>query len=370
MPKKRIMIRVRGEAYEALMELSKMHSLSPQEFVTQLLVSYRKSVRDDMLCPKEFFKDAVIYAIELPFCFPYECEVFEFELGDKRKAKMYLERVPKRYVRNRLPFKTLVTIVIEISESEKETIMQDKVKVRKIGEEFASIAFKLLKSFIIGFRRVTATYYNIGVIEPPANLEEFKKRVEVSIVAEGKIIDLFRIMPVKVGSFIVVKKPLKRDKHSKILNRVMRELSGTFSDPLVAPQDYFDVAVISYYEEKWNLAVLQSVIAMEAALSIIVFNVFRDYFMERYGNKDRLRSKYKDAQGLTRKLGKFLFPLLTDLGLDAVAEELRKIMRNIAELYDLRSSIVHEGLTSDEESARKSIAIAQKFLTIIEQIVK
>jgi len=68
-----------------------------------------------------------------------------------------------------------VTIVIKLSESEKEIIAQDKVKGGKIEEETASTAFKLLKSFIIGYRRITATYYNIGVVEPPANLEEFKR---------------------------------------------------------------------------------------------------------------------------------------------------------------------------------------------------
>ena len=78
----------------------------------------------------------------------------------------------------------------------------------------------------------------------------------------------------------------------------------------------------------------------------------------------------KYLQGLTGKIGKFLFPLLIDLGLDVVAEELRKIMKDIAELYDLRSSIVHEGLTSDEENAKKNISIAQKFLTIVDHIVK
>jgi len=369
MPRRRITIRVRGEAYEALMELSKMRGLSPQEFIEQLLVSYQKSIHDDMLCPKEFFKNAVIYTIELSFCFPYECEVFEIELRDGRKAKMYVERVPKRYVLNRLPFKTLLTIIIELDELEKEIIVQDKVKARKIGEELASTAFKLLKSFIVGYRRVTATYYSIGVLEPPANLEEFERRVEISIVVDGKIIDLYRIMPVKEDSFIIVKKPLERDVHNKILNHIMMELSSTLSDPLAAPRDYFEAAVISYYREKWNLAVLQSIIAMESALSILVFNIFRNYFMKRYGKENRLRNKYKDAQGLTRKIGKFLIPLLTDLGLDAVTEELRKTMKDIAELYDLRSSIVHEGLVSDEEDAKKSISVAWKFLTIIDHIV-
>ncbi|RLF06082.1 MAG: hypothetical protein DRJ60_04815 [Thermoprotei archaeon] len=365
------MIRVRGEAYEALMELSKMRGLSPQEFVEQLLVSYQKSIHDDMLCPKEFFKNAVIYTIELSFCFPYECEAFEIKLRDGRKVKMYIERVPKRYVRNRLPFKTLVTIIIELNEFEKEIIVQDKIKAKKIAEELASTAFKLLKSFIVTYRRVTGTYYNIGVLEPPANLEEFNRRVKIrSVVIDGKLTDLYRIMPVKEDSLIIVKKLLERDIHNKILNHMTMELSGIPSDALAAPRDYFDAAVVSYYREKWNLAVLQSVIAMEAALSIIVFNIFRDFFMKRYGNEDRLRNKYKNARGLTRKISKFLFPLLKDLDLDATAEELRKIMKDIAEIYDLRSSIVHEGLAGDEENAKKSISITQKFLAIVDHMVK
>gem|GEM_PF-4671847 len=57
-------------------------------------------------------------------------------------------------------------------------------------------------------------------------------------------------MPVKVNSFISVKKPLERNRHNRILHYVMKKLSSTPLDPLVAPREYFDTAVISYYREK------------------------------------------------------------------------------------------------------------------------
>ena len=95
MPRKRITLKVRGEAYDTLMELSRIYGLNPQKVVEKLLINHQKSIRDDELCRKEFFGLSIVYITELPFSFPYECEMFELEVKGKRRAKIYIERVPK-----------------------------------------------------------------------------------------------------------------------------------------------------------------------------------------------------------------------------------------------------------------------------------
>jgi len=144
-----------------------------------------------------------------------------------------------------------------------------------------------------------------------------------------------------------------------------------FYDSLSSSWEYLDAAIISYYREQWNLAVLQSVIAMESMLSNIVFNKpFKNYFMKRYRSEDELRKKYKSAQNLPNKISKFLFPLLEILDLNNIIKELKKIMPDIAELYNLRNGIVHEGIEGNEKDAKRAVKTAKKFLRLISSIIE
>ena len=371
MSRKRITLKIKGEAYNALMELSRVYGFNPQEVVEKLLISHQRSMRDDELCRKEFFRHSIVYSIELPFSFPFECEVFELQVESQRRAKIYVERVPKRHVYGRLPFRTLVTIVIELTAEERQSIAQDMLKARGIGEQHVNTAFELLKALITGFRRITEMYYNIGVIEPPANLEEFERRVEVVAIIEGKPVNSYRFMPVKVDSMIYVGKQLEEGSRNKILGYMIERLSKSFYDPLSSSREYLDVAIISCYKEQWNLAILQGIIAMETMLSNLVFNTpFKNYFIEKYRGEGKLREKYRDAQSLLNKIEKFLFPLLKNLCLSDTIEELRKIMRDTAELYNLRSKIVHEGIAGNKKDAERAVDIARKFLRLIDSVIK
>jgi len=371
MPRKRITLKVRSEAYDALMELSRTYGLNPQKVVEKLLISHQKSIRDDELCHKEFFEHSIVYITELPFCFPYECEMFELKVKGQRRAKIYIERVPKRHVYGKLPFKTLTTIVIELDKDEQKNVAQDVSKARRIGEKHINTAFKLLKNLIVGFRRITGIYYNIGVVEPPANLEEFKKRVKIIVIINNKTVNSYWFMPVKVDSIIIVGKHLEREVYSAILSYMIKGLPRAFSDALSSSWEYLDAAIISHYREQWNLAVLQSVIAMESTLSNIVFNKpFKNYFMKRYKSEDELRKKYKSAQNLPNKISKFLFPLLKFLGLNNIIRELKEIMPDIAELYNLRSDIVHEGNEGNEKDAKRAIESAKRLLRLTSSMIE
>jgi len=178
-------------------------------------------------------------------------------------------------------------------------------------------------------------------------------------------------MPVKVDSIIVVGKRLEREVHSTILSYMIKRSPRAFYGALLSSWEYLDAAIISYYKEQWNLAVLQSVIAMESTLSNIVFNKpFKNYFMKRYKSEDELRKKYKSAQNLPNKISKFLFPLLKFLGLNNIIRELKEIMPDIAELYNLRSDIVHEGIEGNEKDAKRAIESAKRFLRLASSMIE
>ena len=178
-------------------------------------------------------------------------------------------------------------------------------------------------------------------------------------------------MPVKVDSIIVVGKHLEREVHSAILSYMIKGFPRAFYDALLSSWEYLDTAIISHYREQWNLAVLQSVIAMESTLSNIVFNKpFKNYFMKRYKSEDELRKKYKSAQNLPNKISKFLFPLLKFLGLNNIIRELKEIMPDIAELYSLRSDIVHEGNEGNEKDAKRAIESAKRFLRLTSSMIE
>jgi len=89
------------------------------------------------------------------------------------------------------------------------------------------IVFKIVKGFIEAFRRITGIYYNIGVVEASINLEEFRKRVTISIFVKQTKIESFRIMSVRGESMIIVSKSLETDIHNKILDYMVRVLTTT-----------------------------------------------------------------------------------------------------------------------------------------------
>jgi hypothetical protein len=45
-------------------------------------------------------------------------------------------------------------------------------------------------------------------------------------------------------------------------------------------------------------------------------------------------------------------------------------MGDIAELYDLRSRIVHEGIAGNKKDAERTVDIARKFLRLIDSVIK
>lgn len=367
-------MRIKGDANDALLELSRRFKLDPVHVVENLLIHYLNTIYDDELCAKDFFKSSMIYQLELPFSFPYECEKFEF--SENLRVRLYLERVPKRYVKNRLPFRTIATILIELTPEDEKIAKENEIHItnNKLNSKYSIFVFDVLKEVIINYRRVTGDYYNIGVIEPPWTYEEFQRKVKLSIIMNQKEYVSSHFMPVKEDSYIEVARHLEEDLRSKIIASVIKEIKREEYEFLLHSNEYLDAAKIFYYHEQWNLCLLQSVIAMESALADLVFNSKVTHFLLRNNSLKELRIKYKNATGLPKKIKKFLFPLVRKLGLNSIQSDLRSMMpfiynrKSESGVYNLRSKIVHEGISVGEKEAEQSIRIASHFLKILEAV--
>jgi hypothetical protein len=334
-------------------------------------------MHDDAICKKKLFQRSILYLLELPFSFPYECEEFDFQF-EEFKARVYLERVPKRYVIDRLPFRTIATVIIELTSEEEKFAKANKPHITndKLNEKYSILAFNILKKLIIAYRRIADDYYNIGVIEPPLNFEEFQKKVKMSIILNQEEYSSLRFMPMKEDSFISVAQHLEENLHSKISVLVIRELTGKEREFLVHPNEYYDAAKVFYYHEQWDLCLLQSVIAMESAMANLVFDsaVAKFYLNKMTGSLQELKKAYRKAQGLPQKIEKFLFPVIEELDVYQVQSNLRKIAPFIHNkkcedgVYDLRSKIVHEGVSVGKKEAELALRIASQFLEILRSI--
>lgn len=371
-------IRLKGKANEALFELSKKFNLEPTELVERLLIQHADAIRDEALCKKKMFKSSIVYQLELPFCFPYECEEFNVQFQNIN-ARLYLERVPKRQVINTLPFRTLATLIIELTSEQEKFAKENEPHIAgdKLHSKYSTLAYNILKSLIIIFRRVTKDYYNIGVIKPPINLEEFQKKTKMSIILNQQYYARdVRFMPIKEGSFVSVAQPLDKRLHSEIIASVTGKLSNKELDFLTQPNEYLDAAIVFYYQEQWNLCLLDSVIAMESGMANLVLHsaATKSYLKRTSGGLSKLKKVYREASGLPKKIQRFLFPIIDEFNISEVQSNLRGMMPLICNkkredgIYDLRSKIIHEGISINKQKAEDGLKIASQFLEILKSV--
>jgi len=368
-------LRIRGEAEKALRVLSSMSQIPPDKFVERLLIKNLERVQDDALCKKDLFRSSVVFQVELPFCFPYECEKFELHLN-ATKARLYLERVPKRNMKL-LPFRTLATVIIQLKAEDEKFAKETErhITIDRISSRYLPIGYDVLKELIVSYRRITGDYYNIGVIQPPVNFEAFEKAVKMSLMIEGEEYAKRLFMPVQEKSFISVKQSLDKHLHSQILS-VLKHLTERKHSFLAVPMDYFDAAMVFFYEERWNLCLLNSVVSMESAMAGLVFqtSAYKLFMKMRGEDLKRLRKKYKEAASLPKKIERFLCPLIKELDLVKVERKLKSMMSSIKNkktekgIYDLRSKILHEGASIRKVEAEKALKISKQFLHVLQLV--
>lgn len=368
-------LRIRGEAEKALHILSDISHITPDKLVERFLIENWKRIQDDALCKKDFFRSSVIFQLELPFCFPYECEKFELQLK-ATKVRLYLERVPKRNM-NLLPFRTLATVIIQLKPEDEKIAKEKEQHIARdtISSRYLPIGYNTLKKLIVSYRRTTGDYYNIGVIQQSVNFEKFQKAVRMSLVVDEQEYSSSQFMSVQEVSFISVKQGLDRQLHSNIssgLEQLTKEKRGF----LTVPMDYFDAAMVFFYEEQWNLCLLNAVVSMESAMAGLVFQTSaRNVFMKMRGEDlKRLRKKYRDAANLPKKIERFLCPLIKELHLVKVERNLKSMMPFVKNkktekgIYDLRSRILHEGASIGKRKAKKALEIGSQFLHVLQLV--
>jgi hypothetical protein len=321
----KIKISIEKNALEPLSELQRRMRKDTSGVINELLIQQYKSFTDDELCTKDYFPNCIIYQVNMQFCFPFECE--RFEIKQNKNIILYIERIPKRYVLTRMPFITNATIIIELNESDFPSKTEKHIIVDKIQNDHLELAYKLLRDIIIQYRRITRKYYNIGSVKPPMNLEEFTKNLTVTIIKNKEYYSINKLMRVKEGSDIVVKLKLDEDIRSKIIKNITSPTNTLFT----LPYDFFDQSIVSYYDEEWNLCLIQGVIAMESLLSELVLNkkILSDKFSQL--TKNELMKEYKKATGLPKKLQKFLFPFLKEKKLTSLENDLKIIMPIISD---------------------------------------
>jgi hypothetical protein len=373
----RTVIRIRGKAQETLFELSRRAKVSPSQIVEKWLMQEYNAITDDAPFQKRFFACSIVFQLELPFCFPYDFEEFELQTHDIR-ARVYLERVPKRNIIDRLPFRSKATAILELAPDDVEFAKRNErnVTTDKLRDKYFVTAYNMVKCIIIGFRRITNDYYNIGVIQPPMNSEEFEQKVHMFIVLESEEYSSSRFMPVKEGSYISIGEKLDEKLRSEIMVFTLGRLEGKKTDFLTDSYEYLDAAEVFKYQEQWNLCLVDSVIAMESGMASLVFGstLTKHYLEEASSSYEVLKRTYKEkAPGLPKKL-ETLFPMADRLNLQNIILDLRKLMPFISNektedgIYDLRSKIVHEGISIGKEEAEQSIKISSQFLKILRAI--
>jgi len=365
----RVRLTISKEAQNSLVELQRKMKKPPSDVINELLIGQYKSLQDDELCKKDYFPSCIIYTLQMPFAFPFECECFNLNI-ESRSIKLYLERVPKRYVIHRLPFNTEATIIIELDVLKDFPDGTDHSQIHNtIIKNTTDLAFSLIRNTIIYYRRITKNYYNIGVIKPPMYLEEFTRNIYLIIMHNNEYFSTSRRMPVKETSEIIVKHKLD----DKIRNQITDAIITKKDDFLYSTSyDLFDQSKISYYDEEWNVCLIQGVIAMESALSHLVQkSKLNTLFSKKEGSKEALHKNYKNTRGLPKKICRFLFPILQLKNLEISESELRKLMPLISNkkteqgIYDLRNKIVHEGESVSEKKAKEIIEVIPQFFKII-----
>lgn len=323
------------------------------------------------------FPNSIVYCIELPFCFEYEFECFELLTYECRKAFVALERKPKRkWNYKTLPPRTAVTLVIQLLDVD---IKQVKERYSDLASNLKEEGWQVLMSLIKAYRRITKDYFSYAPVDGPSCPEEFTRNSEYTIIINGKPVIKGKVLLVERGFGISVNIPMPE--------KLKAEIALYAQDLLVSKDniwnlvmDLYDLGVINYHYHRWQISLIQSVVAMETVVSwFILKSLARNHiFMLR---KNRLKSdedlnrEYKDALGLPKRIDKYLFPLFKHLKINGLISRLRKIRPLISNnkktgAYDIRNAVVHQGSKVTEKEAKESLQVCEEFLKIISEAVE
>ena len=314
------------------------------------------------------FPNSIVYFLELPFWFEYEFEVFDNILTPEcRTTYVILERIPKREVKGNLPFRTQMSIIIQLH----QTDISENPKCFDIASNFVAEGYQVSSAIIKAYRRTSSLYFRYAPVEEPANDYDFFRKCKGHMVfingekaCEGSLMSLEHQEEIAVGMSMP---SLVKEKIRYTTQEIINENIGENIWLLI--YEFYDTAKIRYYYHNWEEAVVQSTIAMEIAISwFILKSKFREKIKKKLDIQD-LEKKYRDKAGLPKRIDFFLFPVLNE----ELCKKLREIRPEIGNnktktgVYDLRSRVIHDGAQMTKSDAERALKACETFLNIISQ---
>lgn len=315
---------------------------------------------------------SIAYNLQLPFIIPPNFETFDFLQGNS-KIRLVLERGFSRTRERRPNAYTNATLFIGLNRKEREIPFSQgrKFEIESYLEnKYSKVAFRAMKRFFDVYRKLTGNYYGIDVIRAPTSEESLVSKSEISVIAAGRVFSIFRTLLVKEN---VVAGNSQLDKALKTNILSVLNSPGRNQSSFDAPLEYLGAARIALLDEQWNLCVLQSLIAIESALSVFILksNLSKTYREKRALNYADLVRLYAQTQRLYSRFSRFLFPILLGADQSHSLKLIRKCMRDLfgrrhdRGIYALRNRIVHEGGTATEKQASSAIRVAKDFISTL-----
>ena len=227
------------------------------------------------------FPNSIVYFLELPFWFEYEFEVFDNILTPEcRTTYVILERIPKREVKGNLPFRTQMSIIIQLH----QTDISENPKCFDIASNFVAEGYQVSSAIIKAYRRTSSQYFRYAPVEEPANDDDFLRKCKGYMVfingvkvCEGVLMNLEHTEVIAVGMSMP---PVVKEKIRYTTQEIINENIGENIWLLI--YEFYDTAKISYYYHNWEEAVVQSTIAMEIAVS---WFILKSKFREKIKNR-------------------------------------------------------------------------------------
>ena len=325
------------------------------------------------------FKNAVVFEIPVKYVFEYEEEFFDVRSPEGRRARIVVERLPKRdwtKLKEIFPH-SIIHNMLELYPVDIQKLRNNKNN-DNILTNLKLDAFIVLQAFAIEYRRLIGNWINFHPLELPTSPREFFRDIERYYIVFNEQIVERRDLSLDFPMVISVRKHLPEHQKS-LLESYMQFLIYPMPDEvrLLEIFDIFDAAILHHIRENYHISLILTVTSMEAILQWFIFETpAKQMAMNiiRTDKESKLKKKYRDAGGLVTKKGKgkvpkFLIPIAQKID-ETAKETIQELMPDLTSVYNTRSSFVHEGCPVTKEDSKKALDTGLKFVCIIWKLTR
>ncbi len=328
------------------------------------------------------FKNAVVFETRLDYVFELEEEFFDVRSLEGRKARIVVERVPKRnwsQIKEMFPY-SIVYIMLELGPLDIYKLTENNHDKNNIIIDLKRDAFEVLRAFIISYRRLVGNWINLHLLDPPISPEEFSKKIQkyYFVLDNGRLIEerrgLFLDYPmtISVGKSIPYNQKVALESYMQFLLYPLPEEARLFEI-----FNIFDASIANYVKRNYPISLILAVTSMEAMLQWFIFKTSAKSLtmkIRNIPNESKLKEKYQNASGLIARSGKgkvpqFLIPIAKEID-GGILKELEGLMSDLRHVYDTRSRFVHEGILVTEKDSKLALKVASEFIRIILRLVR